>query len=248
MANRLTMHSNRLRANSFGGAARDYDRHRPRYPRPMIDELLDGGVRRVLDVGAGTGIASHQLAEAGADVLALEPDERMAAIAQEKGIATEIATFENWDPSGRTFDLVVFAASFYWVDPAVTLPKAREILRPGGQLALLWNRAVPTKPTREDFDAIYSDYMDADSRAIYVDPEPASAALTEAGYVVTQRVYTGDVHYSAQQWLDLVFTVSNHLVLPPDKASELRARLADRIGSDGVSVRTDAFAVLAEPA
>jgi SAM-dependent methyltransferase len=247
MPSRLTSFSNRSRATAFGGAARNYDRHRPRYPRQMIDDLLADGARHVLDVGAGTGIASQQLAEAGADVLALEPDARMAAVAQEKGINTEITTFENWESAGRTFDLVVFAASFYWVDPAVALPKARDILRTGGKLALLWNRAVPTRPTREDFDAIYSDYMDADSRAMYVDPEPATVALHEGGFVVTQRVYTSDFHYSPQQWLDLMFTVSNHLVLPPDKATELRARLADRIGSDGVSVRTDAFAVLAAP-
>jgi SAM-dependent methyltransferase len=247
MTGRLDAFSNRLRAESFGRAARNYDKYRPRDPVQMIDDLLADGARRVRDVGAGTGIASEQLAAAGAEVLALEPDARMAVIAEEKGIRTEHDTFEDWDPAGRTFDMLVFAASFYWVDPAVALPKARTVLRPGGKLALLWNRAVPTNPTRADFDAIYRDYMDADSRAVYVDPEPASAVLSDAGLTVTQRVYGADVHYSAQQWLDLAFTVSNHLVSAPDKAAELRSRLAARIGSDGVSVRTDAFAVLGSP-
>jgi SAM-dependent methyltransferase len=46
----------------------------------------------LLDVGAGTGIASQQLLERGVDVLAVEPDPRMAEIAKEEGISIEIGT------------------------------------------------------------------------------------------------------------------------------------------------------------
>jgi SAM-dependent methyltransferase len=245
---RLNLFTNRLRANSFGGAARSYDAHRPRYPDELIDDLLALGARRVLDVGAGTGIAAQQLAERGADVVAIEPDARMAAIAREKGIPTEIDSFESWDPAGRTFDLVVFASSFHWVDPAVAFPKVREILRDGGTLALLWNRLVPTRPTRDDFAAIYSDYMDADTRPMDGDPDELVDAITAAGYAVTIRGYPRSGHYSRQQWLDWAFTHSNHLTLHPDKATELRARLAERIGPDGVSVGGEALAILATPA
>jgi hypothetical protein len=51
--------------------------------------------------------------------------------------------------------------------------------------------------------------------------------------------------YSRQQWLDLAFTYSNHLTLAAEKATERRTRLADRIGSDGVSVGGEALAILA---
>jgi SAM-dependent methyltransferase len=245
---RLNIHTNRLRANSFGSAARSYDAHRPRYPDQLIADLLALGARRVLDVGAGTGIASQQLTEQGADVLAVEPDSRMAAVAQEKGIPTEIGTFETWDPAGRTFDLVVFAASFHWVDPAVALPKVREILRGGGYLALLWNRLTPTRPTRDDFAAIYRDYMDVARRPGNDKRDEVAAAVAAAGYTVTQRSYARDVHYSDEQWLDHLFTHSHYLILNADKAAELRTRLADRIGRDGVEVHSEALAILASPA
>jgi SAM-dependent methyltransferase len=96
----LNLYTNRLRANSFGGEATAYDTHRPRYPDDLVDELLSSGARLVLDVGAGTGIASQQLAERGADVLAVEPDARMAALARLKGIRVELDTFERWNPPG----------------------------------------------------------------------------------------------------------------------------------------------------
>lgn len=84
-----------MRANSFGVAASAFDTHRPRYSEKLIDELVAYGGHRVLDVGAGTGISSAQFADRAADVLAVEPDTRMAELARAKGIRTEIATFED---------------------------------------------------------------------------------------------------------------------------------------------------------
>jgi SAM-dependent methyltransferase len=244
---RLNIHTDRLHANSFGSAARSYDAHRPRYPDQLIDDLLAGGARRVLDVGAGTGIAAEQLANRGADVLAVEPDARMAAIAREKGIPTEIATFERWDPAGRTFDLVVFAASFHWVDPVVALPKVRDILHDGGRLALLWNRLTPTRPTRDDFAAIYRDYMDPERPSADGDLDEIAAAVTAAGCIVTTSTYERAVRYSRDQWLDWSFTHSSHLTLAPETATRLRSRLADQIDSEGVAVHAEAMVILATP-
>jgi SAM-dependent methyltransferase len=248
MPPRLNLFTNRQRANSFGGAAHNYDTHRPRYPDQLIDDVLPPGARRVLEAGAGTGIASMQFIKRGADLLAVEPDNRMAAVARAKGIPVEIATFEQWKPAGRRFDRVVFAASFHWVDPALALPKIRGILNDGGKLALIWNRLRPTNPTRAEFESIYRDYMDIDHRAGDGNPDEIVDLLTAAGFTVTQRRYPHDLHYSAQEWIDIAFTFSNQLILAADKATELRARLAERIGSDGVSVGGDAVAILGTPA
>jgi trans-aconitate methyltransferase len=247
MPPRLNLFTNRQRASSFGSAAQNYDTYRPRYPDRLIDDVLTPDVRRVLEAGAGTGIASMQLIERGADLLAVEPDTRMASIAQAKGIPTEIATFEQWDPAGRRFELVVFAASFHWVDPSVALPKARDILSDGGKLALIWNRLKPTRPTRADFESIYRDYMDVGSRTADGNPDEIVDLLNTAGFTVTQRRYPHDLHYSAQQWVDIAFTFSHQLILAADKATELRTRLVERIGSAGVSVGGDAVAILATP-
>ena len=72
MSTRRPAHADRRRADSFGLAADDYHRYRPRYPQSLIDDLLGSSQLRVLDVGAGTGIASAQLMQAGAEVVPLE--------------------------------------------------------------------------------------------------------------------------------------------------------------------------------
>lgn len=248
MPPRLNLYRNRERANSFGGAAADYDAFRPRYPDQLINDVLAPDARRVLEGGAGTGIASMQMIERGADLLAVEPDARMAAVARTKGIAVELATFEDWDPAGRRFDRVVFAASFHWVDPAAALPKVRGILDDRGKLALIWNRLRPTNPTRADFEAIYSDYMDIETYTGDGNPDEVVELVAGAGFTVTQRRYPHDLHYTARQWVDIVFTFSNQLLVSADKAPELRTRLIERIGPPGVSVGGDAVAIFATPA
>jgi SAM-dependent methyltransferase len=248
MPPRLNLFTNRQRANSFGGAAHNYDAYRPRYPDQLIDDVLTPDARRVLEAGAGTGIASMQMIERGAELLAVEPDARMAAVAQAKGIPVEIATFEQWEPAARTFDRVVFAASFHWVDPAVALPKIRGVLDGGGKLALIWNRLRSTNPTRADFESIYRDYMDVETHRGDGNPDEIVDMLAATGFTVAQRRYPHNLHYSAQQWVNIAFTFSNQLLIAADKATDLRARLADRIGSAGVSVGGDAVAILATPA
>lgn len=58
MTDQAPLHRDTRRAGSSGAAAQRYDSHRPRYPEAMIAGLVDRRGARVLDVGAGTGIAS----------------------------------------------------------------------------------------------------------------------------------------------------------------------------------------------
>jgi SAM-dependent methyltransferase len=241
-------HTDRRRAESFGVAADEYDRHRPRYPRPLVAGLITRRGVQVLDVGAGTGIASAQLAQAGAHVLAVEPDQRMARVAATKGIRVEQATFEDWRPADREFDLVVFAQSFHWVDPRPALQKVAAILRPGGQLALLANRIVPTTPTQQDLDEIIADYLDVTARSIVNAEDEVTALIEACGFSVERRRCVERLHYAGEDYLNLVSTYSNRLLLDPTAQAELRSRLAQRIGTAGVDARNDALAVVCTPA
>ena len=68
----------------FGRDASAYDAARPPYPELVYDVLRRRcGLRpgtRVLEIGAGTGIATRRLVELGAEVVAVEPDPAMAAL------------------------------------------------------------------------------------------------------------------------------------------------------------------------
>ena len=71
------------RGLTFGSVAEGYERHRPGYPREVVDEVLRHAGRPVLsavEIGAGTGKATTVLAARGIDVTAVEPDADMARV------------------------------------------------------------------------------------------------------------------------------------------------------------------------
>ncbi|GAS97804.1 methylase [Mycolicibacterium canariasense] len=245
MSEPAPLHTDRLRANSFGSAAARYDRHRPRYPAALIADLVDRQGITVLDVGAGTGIATAQLRDAGADVLAVEPDPLMAEVAAHKGLAVEVATFEDWEPRGRSFDLVVFAQSFHWVDPEPALRKVRALLAPGGRLALLWNRIVPVTPDRDELGRAYAGLLEEWQRpSTDIEGDDLDPLLAAAGLRGERRRYVEHPHYSGADWVAMVTTYSNVLRLPAADQDELRNRLTALIGPAGVAATNDALAVL----
>jgi SAM-dependent methyltransferase len=238
------LHGDRRRAGSFGAAAAQYDDHRPRYPHALITQLVPTPGASVLDVGAGTGISSAQLAGAGAEVLAVEPDSQMAAVAAGKGLAVEVSTFEQWQPRGRTFDLVVFAQSFHWVEPTAALAKVAEIVRPGGRLALMWNRIESVTPARAEFDRAYAGIVDEWKRPSVAIEDTVTALLEAAGFDHRRLEVAEDLHYATRDWIDMVTTYSNVLVLDEPTRAELRERLRTLIGDAGVTARNDALAVV----
>jgi SAM-dependent methyltransferase len=54
------------------------------------------------------------------------------------------SSFEEWPLEEEgTFELVVSATAYHWVDPAIHYRKSAQALRPAGSLALIWNRPDP---------------------------------------------------------------------------------------------------------
>ncbi|GAA1221596.1 class I SAM-dependent methyltransferase [Kitasatospora nipponensis] len=140
-------------ASSFDTVADAYDRARPSYPDALFEavERLAGRPLRgadVLDVGAGTGIATRLLQARGARVVAVEPSVQMAARLRESSPGTPVvkAVGDELPFHDASADLISYAQAFHWTDPDRSIPEAIRVLRPGGALVLFWNlkdRSVP---------------------------------------------------------------------------------------------------------
>lgn len=148
----------------FDTVADLYDEVRPHYP----DELYDAVSRavgalagcRVLDLAAGTGIATRALLARGASVVALEPGlpmlRRLRATTPAAAVVAGLA--ESVPLRDDVVELVVCATAWHWLDTDRAVAEVSRVLRPGGHLALWWanNRhgdtAIPWESSR---DAVY---------------------------------------------------------------------------------------------
>jgi SAM-dependent methyltransferase len=135
---------------SFGNVAETYHRVRPPYSRALLDRarhLLELDARaRVLDLAAGTGRLTEELAQRFADVVAVEPDERMRALH-----GTALAGSAEAIPlEDSSVDAVFVGEAFHWFDPAAAIGEVARVLRPHGGLAIFWTHWWETEPPLPD--------------------------------------------------------------------------------------------------
>ncbi|MFT3762675.1 MAG: methyltransferase domain-containing protein [Pseudoxanthomonas sp.] len=156
----------------FSNRVADYVRYRPDYPAALPMWLHEEmGVARnakVADIGAGTGISSKMLLDAGHAVVAVEPNAAMRAAALEwlGGNPDFSATDGNAEATGladASVDLVAAAQAFHWFDQAAVKPEWRRILRhrdgKPGLVAIWWNsRRLTGTPFLEGYERILLDY------------------------------------------------------------------------------------------
>ena len=148
--NAVTQHARR--AASFGAAATDYAQHRPDYPVAAIRWALEPVVGthrhrlRILDVGAGTGKLTAQLAGLVLDgvrpqVSAIEPDEQM--LAELRRAVPEVTVLRGRAESiplpDASVDAVFAGQAAHWFDLDLAMPEIARVLTSGGVFAGLWN-------------------------------------------------------------------------------------------------------------
>jgi SAM-dependent methyltransferase len=156
-AGQVTDDEHARRAASFGAAARAYAEHRPDYPLAAIRWALEpaaGQARhpvRILDLGAGTGKLTAQLAGPALDgcrpeVVAVEPDPHMLTELRRNlrrwGLPTVTALAgraESIPLPDESVDAVLAGQAAHWFDLDRAMPEIYRVLTPGGVFAGLWN-------------------------------------------------------------------------------------------------------------
>lgn len=231
------LHADRTRAESFGTVAGRYDRFRPTYPPALFELLRDVAPGpAVLDVGCGTGKASVALGGLGFDVLGVEADDRMADVARSHGISVDTATFEGWDPRGRTFDLITCGQAWHWIDAAAGSAMAASLLNPGGALALFWNYAEVPARVRAVLDAVYAEHAPELAQGMYGVPvqrrrnDTAEGAAAPAFATVAVHDFTWERTYTGTEWAGMVGTHSDHIRLGAERVTALAGAVESQLG------------------
>jgi SAM-dependent methyltransferase len=214
---------------SFGNVAETYHRVRPPYSSRLLDraqEALElGADARVLDLAAGTGRLTAELRRRFAEVVAVEPDERMRAL---DGSALE-GSAEAIPLEDASVEAVFVGEAFHWFDPAAAIPELVRVLRPRGGLAIVSTHWWETEPPLPD--AALKVLSEPWERSQPLRRPPWDDAF--AGPAFEPLEYERDdeeLTVGPDELLTMYSTTSSLAALPEEGRAELLARVRPLLG------------------
>lgn len=208
-------------ADAFSVHAREYTALRRRlvpvydqFYRAVVDVLRllgENGVHRVLDLGAGTGLLSAEVATEfpAVTIELLDASEPMLREARER-LGGTVSAIHVADMAGRLppgpFDAVVSALAIHHLeheDKRALMARAFEVLRPGGVFVNAEQVAAPSPELTETYESRWADECRAlgateqelaDTRERMrhdrcIDVEPQLRWLRDAGFSPADCVY-----------------------------------------------------------
>jgi len=230
---------------------------------PQASNALDGGggkTARALEVGAGTGIATRQFAARGLAITVLEPDAEMIAVNHSRAdlegieLTLQLTDFEHAEFEPHSFQLVYSATAWHWVTPGLRYELAARALASGGALATFWNTPVWSGTAiRPALDQVYNDVAarfavtwsgvesptvgqpDADQENEWERELDGNLDFTD----LELRYYTWHQAYTREQYLTLIGTHSDHVLLRDEARAALYEGVAAVIDDVGGSFEVE---------
>lgn len=228
-----------------------YDECRPTYGKEIYGDILPfAGIHkesRILEIGCGTGNATLPFLRSGARVTAVEKGENLSRFVADKfasfpNFRVVNMPFEKYDTL-ESFDLIISATAFHWIKSDYGYPRCMELLQKGGVLAVFWNtpRISGKNPSlQQAIDELYAEYL----------PDGSNDTLDDAWYQNRRdsfdrtfkfygytdcvcKFYRDYRTFSADAYIRLLHTYSNHMALPEDRRTRFFARIHEVIARYG---------------
>jgi SAM-dependent methyltransferase len=183
---------------------------------------------RVLDLGAGTGRLTRELARRFRSVMAVEPDDRMRALVDSGTVLPGSA--ESIPLAEASVDCVFVGEAFHWFDAPRAIAEIARVLAPGGGLAIVWTHWWETEPPlpaeavellREPFERF------ADQR-----PEPWDDAFDDSPFEPPQdEEFAEELVVDPETLLAMYSTTSSLALLSDDERTALFDRVRPLLGA-----------------
>ncbi|MGN8048110.1 class I SAM-dependent methyltransferase [Curtobacterium sp. 22159] len=256
----------------FTSTAEFYGAYRSDVPPVVAQRLAEvappagpDGVRRLLDVGTGTGFVITALDPYFDDLIGVDPDRDLLSVASQsltaqiaqRRVALIHATAEDFTvPPGWRPQLVTVCRAFHWLDRQRFLARARDVLAPDGVLAIFGDRSVwaanaPWKTVTLDvIRAFLGEERRAGTSTYRAPTHDYADDLVDAGYFGVQRE---SIPVRRTRTVESVIgylhsTSFASLTVLGDRRSafdsELAERLAPLVDADGLLVDDNEFTIL----
>jgi len=248
------------RRTAFDEVAELYDNVRPGYPEQLIKDVValsgipQGG--RILEIGCGPGQATMPFARRGYAMLGLELGKNLALLVARKSrpypvVEIQNVSFEEWALEREAFDLVISAHAFHWIPAEIGYAKAAAALKDSGWIALFWHHHPdPDTAFSRALDEVYRSKAPQPTGSFktrhpdeLVETVEAINASGKYGQVLVRR-YPWSEKYTAEQYMELLSTYSDHRRLAEETRRNLFESVRELIEEHGGVVNKPYLTVL----
>lgn len=236
-------------AETFNEDAANYDKWRPTYCQQLFGDIIEYANLKngqiAVEIGIGTGQATRPFLELGCSVKAIELGKNLAAYSRNKfrdncNLNIVNCSFEDYMCLDASVDIVYSATAFHWIPEAIGYSKIHRMLKDGGALALFWNRPSPEEPGGAldlRIQKIYKKYMPPGIKQSENDTERyrrIAGAIGKYGFRdIEVKLYHGTRSFSADDYVGLLRTYSDHIALNPDSKLVFEAAIKHAVRQSG---------------
>ncbi len=244
----------------FSAKVTDYVASRPDYPAALFEALrvqchLQPGATMV-DVGAGTGLLTKGLLERGYEVWAIEPNVAMRSAADQDlacwpAYRSAAGSAESLPLADSAVDLITAAQAFHWFDVERARCEFLRVLRPQGQVALIWNDRLASDPLHLALGEILDQYGGSRRDALVKHEERGDLPRFFGDRLPAELSWPHEHWLNEEGLLSLAFSRSympGRDSAPGQQASQQLRQLFRRFASEGrVVVRYKTVATIGRP-
>lgn len=236
--------------NVFNDIISDYEIARPGYKSDLFRDIVDYSMikndAKILEIGSGPGQATEYFVKNGYSITGLELGEKQVEYLLEKyseyqNFNALCTSFENYSCEQETYDLIFSATAFHWVKPEIGYPKAFNLLKRNGVMAVFWHMSSIIEPKTEMLNQIRNIFRTyAPDLDTYITMEEAedlhNLRISEIGTnnlfdKPVTKIYKWDDEYTTQRYLKLMNSYSDFHGLSDEKRKAILDTIADYIDS-----------------
>lgn len=234
---------------TFNTKAEAYERLRPGYVAELYSDIFRmkeiGPGSNVMEIGIGGGQAALPVLKTGCRLTAVEYGQNFADICRQKfkeypDFSVITGKFEDTVLEENAYDLIYSASAFHWIPEETGYAKVFQLLRSGGVFARFANHPYRDKSRKElhwAIQKVYAAYMpDSAVKKEYTETDAAGLAEIARKYGFTDiayKLYNRTRTYRSEEYIELLGTYSDHIVLSENTRKKLFAGIKEAIDCAG---------------
>lgn len=234
---------------TFDTVAETYEKMRPVYPQELYDDIFKmkelNEACSAIEVGIGGGQATLPILKTGCKVTAVEYGKNLTELCRNKfktypNFSIVNMRFEDYECEKESCDFIYSASAFHWIPEEIGYQKVYDLLKKGGVFARFANHPYMDKGREElcnEIQKLYAVYMPGSKADPEYSEEQAKSRAEIAGKYgftdISYRLYYRTRSYTAEAYVELLHTYSDHNALADNIKKEFFSKIRDTINNYG---------------